>query len=54
MNLLGLVLLAISRLFYDYSPEDLANLEAALVRLHEAIITTRNDFDEKIEDEDNE
>ncbi|PPD49161.1 MAG: hypothetical protein CTY13_03870 [Methylobacter sp.] len=51
MNLL--VLLAISRLFYDYSPEYLANLEAALVRLHEAIITARNGVDEKIEDEDN-
>jgi len=44
----------INRLFNDYSPEDIASLEAALVRLHEAIITARNGVDEKFIDEDNE
>jgi len=31
----------INRLFNDYSPEDIATLEAALVRLNEAIIAAR-------------
>jgi len=44
----------INRLFNDYSPEDIASLEAALVRLHEAIITARNGVDEKFIYEDNE
>jgi DNA-binding MarR family transcriptional regulator len=34
-------LLFINRLFNDYSPEDIATLEAALVRLNEAIIAAR-------------
>jgi len=47
-------LLFINRLFNDYSVEDIAILESALVRLHEAIIAARNDGSEKFTDEDNE
>jgi DNA-binding MarR family transcriptional regulator len=44
-------LLFINRLFNDYSPEDIATLEAVLVRLYKTIIATRSDEGEKLVDE---
>ncbi|MFA6052716.1 MAG: MarR family transcriptional regulator [Methylobacter sp.] len=41
----------INQIFNDYSPEDIAALEAALLRLHEAVITARNDKSEQLADE---
>jgi len=38
----------------DYSPEDIATLEAVLVRLREAVIAARSDGSEKLDDETNE
>jgi len=47
-------LLFINRLFNDYSPEDIAILEAVLVRLREAVIAARSDGSEKFDEETNE
>jgi DNA-binding MarR family transcriptional regulator len=44
-------LLFINRLFNDYSPEDIATLEAVLVRLYKTIIAARSDEGEKLVDE---
>ena len=38
-------LLFINRLFNDYAPEDIATLEAVLVRLYKTIIAARSDED---------
>jgi len=47
-------LLFINRLFNDYSPDDIANLENVLVRLREAVIATRSNGSEVLADETNE
>lgn len=47
-------LLFIDRLFKNYSPEDIATLEAALVRLRETVMATRSDVSEPLDDEINE
>jgi len=47
-------LLFINRLFNDYSPDDIANLENVLVRLREAVIATRSNRSEVLADETNE
>jgi len=47
-------LLFINRLFNDYSPDDIANLENVLVRLREAVIATRSNGSEVLVDETNE
>ncbi len=44
-------LLFINRLFDNYSPEDVINLEAALKQLHEAVISLRSEEQEKIVDD---
>jgi MarR family transcriptional regulator, organic hydroperoxide resistance regulator len=44
-------LLFINQLFNAYSPEDIADLEAALVRLSDAVIAARNDASERFTDE---
>lgn len=44
-------LVFINRLFDDYSPEDIAALEAALVRLHESVIVARRARNETRADE---
>jgi len=44
-------LLFINRLFNAYSPEDIADLETALVRLGDAVIAARSDAGEKFTDE---
>lgn len=41
-------LLFINRLFNDYSPEDIATLEADLARLYKTIIAARSDEGEKL------
>jgi DNA-binding MarR family transcriptional regulator len=46
-------LLFINRLFNDYSPDDIAALEAVLVRLREAVIAARSAGSEKLDDETN-
>ena len=40
----------INRLFDDYSADEVAALEADFVRLYEAVITARNEGDEKADD----
>jgi len=47
-------LLYINRLFNDYSPEDIATLEAVLLRLQKAITAARTEGTENIDDETNE
>jgi MarR family transcriptional regulator, organic hydroperoxide resistance regulator len=42
----------INRLFNDYSPEDIATLEANLVRLHNAVNTARSESGGSFTDED--
>lgn len=44
-------LLFINKLFNDYSPEEIAALEAALVRLHQATIAARGNGTETFTDE---
>jgi len=44
----------INRLFDDYSPEDIATLEANLVRLHNAVSTAKAEAGESVTDEDEE
>lgn len=44
----------INRLFDDYSPEDIATLEANLVRLHNAVNTVRSEAGESFTDENDE
>lgn len=44
----------INRLFDDYSPEDIATLEANLVRLHNAVNTAKSEEGESFSDEDKE
>ena len=44
-------LLFINQLFNNYSPEDIAALEAVLVRLREAVISARSNGSEKLDDE---
>ncbi|MGJ0484087.1 MAG: MarR family winged helix-turn-helix transcriptional regulator [Methylomicrobium sp.] len=44
----------IGRLFKDYSPQDISDLEAALVRLGESVAAARSEGDEQIDVEINE
>lgn len=44
-------LLFLNRLFDDYAPEEIATLEADLVRLQQAIITARGDGIEEVVDD---
>jgi DNA-binding MarR family transcriptional regulator len=46
-------LIFLSWIFNDYSPEDVAILEAALLRLSKAVITARSDGGRDIADETN-
>ena len=43
----------IYRIFNDYSPEDIATLEAALLRLRNAVITARSDGSGELADKTN-
>ena len=47
-------LVFINRIFNDYSPEDVENLEAALLRLHETVTTLRSNGSGKLADETDE
>ncbi|MCK9634727.1 MAG: MarR family transcriptional regulator [Methylobacter tundripaludum] len=47
-------LVFINRIFNDYSPEDVENLESALLRLHETVTTLRSNGSGKLADETDE
>lgn len=47
-------LVFINRIFNDYSPEDVENLEAALLRLHETVTTLRSNGGGTLGDETDE
>jgi DNA-binding MarR family transcriptional regulator len=44
----------IYRIFNDYSPEDIATLEATLLRLRKAVVAARSDESEPLADETDE
>lgn len=47
-------LVFINRIFNDYSPEDVENLEAALLKLHETVTTLRSNGGRTLADETDE
>ncbi|MEE7624857.1 MarR family transcriptional regulator [Methylobacter sp. Wu8] len=47
-------LVFINRIFNDYSPEDVENLESTLLRLHETVTTLRSNGSGKLADETDE